>query len=184
MILRLVNGAIRRVRATYYSFMGVHIEGHCWLQRIEVPQNYRSLRIKEGAAIDRNVTLLVTGASRDRVRISIGNSVYINRHTMIDASESIAIERDCMIGPFCYITDHDHGTDQGISVKDQPLVSAAVTIEKEAWIGAHVTILKGVRIGRGAIVGAGSVVTKSVEPETIVAGVPARTIGNRQATKQ
>ena len=134
MILRLVNGAIRRVRATYYSFMGVHIEGHCWLQRIEVPQNYRSLRIKEGAAIDRNVTLLVTGASRDRVRISIGNSVYINRHTMIDASESIAIERDCMIGPFCYITDHDHGTDQGISVKDQPLVSAAVTIEKEAWI--------------------------------------------------
>lgn len=164
--------------------MGVGIEGHCWLQPIEIPRNFQDIRIEKGASLDRGVILLVSGEPGKKTRITLGESVYVNRHTMIDASESIAIARDCMIGPFCYITDHDHGTDQGIAVKDQPLVAAAVTIEKEAWIGAHVTILKGVRIGRGAIVGAGSVVTKSVEPETIVAGVPARTIGNRQATKQ
>lgn len=164
--------------------MGVGIEGPCWLQSIEIPRNSQDIRIEKGASLDRGVILLVSGEPGKKTRITLGESVYVNRHTMIDASESIAIERDCMIGPFCYITDHDHGTDQGISVKDQPLVSAAVTIEKEAWIGAHVTILKGVRIGRGAIVGAGSVVTKDVPESTIVAGVPARQIGTQRAAKQ
>ena len=61
-------------------------------------------------------------------------------------------------------------------VRENLIKDEKVIIEDDAWIGASVTILPGVIIGKGAIVGAGSVVTKNVEPYTIVAGVPAKTI--------
>ena len=53
---------------------------------------------------------------------------------------------------------------------------APIVVEEDAWIGSSVTVLPGVTIGRGAIVGAGSVVTKDVAPYTIVVGVPAKPI--------
>jgi len=52
-----------------------------------------------------------------------------------------------------------------------------IVIEKDAWLGAGVIVLPGVKIGEGAIIGAGAVVTKDVEPFTIVGGVPAKKIG-------
>jgi acetyltransferase-like isoleucine patch superfamily enzyme len=85
-----------------------------------------------------------------------------------------------MIGPFCYITDHDHGHDAGRLVSEQPLVSAPVRIGNDVWIGAGAIILKGVTIGDGAIVGAGAVVTGDVPAGTKVIGVPARQIGQRE----
>jgi len=54
-----------------------------------------------------------------------------------------------------------------------------IFIEDDVWVGANVTILKGVRIGRGSIVAAGAVVTKSILPYSIAAGIPAKKIGNR-----
>lgn len=63
-----------------------------------------------------------------------------------------------------------------------PEDDADVIIEDDVWVGCNVTILKGVTIGRGGIVAAGAVVTKSVPPYTIVGGVPAKKIGNRFKT--
>jgi maltose O-acetyltransferase len=59
----------------------------------------------------------------------------------------------------------------------QPLVSSAIRIGDNVWIGAGAIILKGVTIGDGAVIGAGAVVTHSVSPDAKVAGVPARTLG-------
>jgi acetyltransferase-like isoleucine patch superfamily enzyme len=84
-----------------------------------------------------------------------------------------------MVGPGCYITDSDHGMKLGVPVKDQPMVKGEVVIEDEAWIGAHACILKNVKIGRGAIVAAGAVVTKNVEANEIAKGVPAQKTGKR-----
>jgi maltose O-acetyltransferase len=63
-------------------------------------------------------------------------------------------------------------------VKDKLLKDEKVIIENDVWLGASVTILPGVKIGEGAIVGAGAVVTKNVEPYTVVAGIPAKVIRN------
>lgn len=63
-------------------------------------------------------------------------------------------------------------------VKDKLVKDEKVIIENDVWLGASVTILPGVRIGEGAIVGAGAVVTKNVEPYTVVAGIPAKVIRN------
>jgi len=59
------------------------------------------------------------------------------------------------------------------------MVKGEIVIEDEAWVGANVTILKNVRIGKGAIVAAGAVVTKNVEKNEIVKGVPAQKTGTR-----
>ena len=59
-----------------------------------------------------------------------------------------------------------------------------VIIEEDVWCGANVTILKGVRLGRGCIIAAGSVVTKSIPPYTIAAGVPCRPIRQRWTVEQ
>ena len=106
----------------------------------------------------------------------IRSGTYVNRFTIFDAHEHIEVGRDCMIGPHCYITDADHGTLLGQSVKSQPMTKSPVVIEEDVWIGANVVILPGVRIGKGAVVGAGSVVTHDIPALAVAIGAPARVL--------
>ncbi len=122
------------------------------------------------------MVLLCSGVERPG-KLVIGEGTYINRFTMIDVSESLTIGRDCMIGPHCYLTDHDHGFDPGRPRDRQPLLSAPVAIGNNVWIGAGVAVLKGVTIGDGAVIGAGAVVTHDVAAATIATGIPARSRG-------
>ena len=121
--------------------------------------------------LDRGVVLLISGESRGSEKIVIGQTAYLNRSTMIDASERIEIGEGAMIGPFCYITDHDHA----IGSADD-LVSKPTRIGERCWLGAHVTVLKGVTIGDSTVVGAGSVVTKSLPARVVAVGNPARVL--------
>jgi acetyltransferase-like isoleucine patch superfamily enzyme len=79
-----------------------------------------------------------------------------------------------MIGPHCYLTDHDHGFAPATQRDRQPFVSAPVVIGNNVWIGAGAAVLKGVTIGDGAVIGAGAVVTHDVAAGAVAAGVPAR----------
>jgi len=176
MISRLIQGAASRARALTYRLLGVRIEGACALRAIEIPRHHRAIRIGLRVALDRGVVLLISGEGNDAEKIVIRRETYINRATMIDASERIEIGERCMIGPFCYITDHDHEFGAGIDPTAGHLVSAPTRIGDRCWLGAHVTILKGVTIGDGSVIGAGSVVTKSVPPNAVAVGNPARVI--------
>jgi acetyltransferase-like isoleucine patch superfamily enzyme len=180
MLIRIIQGIHRRFRSYWLQYRGVRCIGRNWLQQIEIPRNHFDIEIHNGVALDRGVTLLATGHRLDYRRIVIGAGTYVNRHTMIDASESIQVGANCMIGPFCYITDHDHGTAIGSHINDQPLVGSPVRIDDDVWIGAHAVILKGVHIGYGAVVGAGAVVTRSVPSYAVFAGVPATQISIRK----
>ena len=182
--LRLLDGVIRRVRVSFYRLRGMKIAAGCWLRSLDVPANHSEISLESGVAIDRHCTLLVCGEPSGNVRLRIAENVYINRGTMIAISESVQIGADCMIGPDCYITDHDHGIEQGKKIREQPLVSAPVRIEANVWLGAHVSILKGVSIGENAVVGAGSVVTRDVPAGAVVAGVPARVLRMRDLQGQ
>src|SRR5262249_15983908 len=104
----------------------------------------------------------------------------INRFTMFDVSESIVVGERCMIGPSCYITDHDHGTQAAIDVAVQSLESATVRIGNDVWIGAGVIVLKGVTIGYRALVAAAAVATHNVPKATMVCVFPAKPFGPRK----
>lgn len=111
--------------------------------------------------------------------IRIGENTRVNAGTFIVAHESIRIGRDGLIGEHVSIRDADHGTSPGTPMKEQPHAARAIEIEDDVWIARGVAVLKGVRIGRGAVVAANSVVTKDVPPGAIVGGVPARILKMR-----
>jgi acetyltransferase-like isoleucine patch superfamily enzyme len=162
-----------RARNIYYRLMGVNIEGNGWLQRISIPRNWPDITLEHSVALDAGVAILCSGSpKRDKIRIGAGT--YVNRCTIFDAHDRLHIGRNVMIGPFCYFTDANHGTAPGSPVKSQPMRSAPLIVEDEAWIGAYAVILPGVRIGKGAVIGAGAVVTCDVPAGTIAHGVPAR----------
>jgi len=173
MITRLCEGLASRLRIVFYHLLGVRILGHVSLRAVEIPRRPGCITLERGAALDRGVTLLAT---HDDARIVIGEGVYINRQTMIDASELIEIGAGAMIGPFCYLTDHDHTAGPGLVPGAGPLISKPTRIGPRCWLGAHVTVLKGVTIGEGSVVGAGSVVTKSLPAGVVAVGNPARVL--------
>jgi acetyltransferase-like isoleucine patch superfamily enzyme len=179
--LRYPGAVAMRLRIARLRLMGMKIGRKCWIRSISVPRNPWDVAIGDDVALDDEVVLLTTGLRAPQPRLVIGAGTYVNRFTMFDASERIELGLHCLVGPFCYITDHDHAHARGRSIRDQPLVSAPVLIGDEVWIGSGVIILKGVSIGDGAVIGAGSVVTRSVAPYAKVAGAPARVIGGRVA---
>jgi maltose O-acetyltransferase len=178
-IIRYPSAIAIRLRIIRLRLLGVRVGRHCWIRRISVPRNPWDIVIDEMVGLDNQVVLLTTGLRRNAPRLVIGAGTYVNRFTMFDASESIEVGRNCLIGPFCYITDHDHGIEPGESIGQQPLVGSAVRVGNGVWIGAGAIILMGVTIGNGAVIGAGAVVTRHVRPNEKVAGVPARMIGSR-----
>lgn len=183
LFLRYPASAASRVRGVWLRFLGVQMTGRADLRRVSIPRNPWDVSLG-ACGLDDGVVLLATGHRRTREeggpRIVIADGVYINRWTMLDASERIEIGQGAMIGPHCYITDHDHGTAPGIPVSAQPLLSAPTRIGKGAWLGAHVSVLKGVTVGDGAVVGAGAVVTCDVPAGAIAVGVPAKVVGWRE----
>jgi acetyltransferase-like isoleucine patch superfamily enzyme len=109
--------------------------------------------------------------------IRVGNGTYLNRGTEIVAGQSVVIGRDCKIARDVIIMDTDQHALPGAG-----LMFAPVEIGDRVWIGARAIVLKGVHIGQDSVVAAGAVVTHDVAPRTIVAGVPARRIGEVDST--
>lgn len=172
-VIQLAQSLASRMRAAVFAALGMRIDGRCWLRDIEWPLRPRCIALGEGAMLDRRVVLLATC---DSARITIGTRTYINRDTFLDASELIEIGDECMIGPGVYITDHDHAFDGAAAPGALPLVSSPTRIGPRCWLGAKVVVLKGVTIGEGTVVGAGSVVTKSLPPRVVAVGAPARVV--------
>lgn len=106
--------------------------------------------------------------------ITIGKGVFINSGCQFQDQGGITIGDGALIGPKTVIATLNHGF---LPEDRAALDPAPVKIGKRVWIGANVSILPGVTIGDNAIVGAGAVVTKDVPANTIVAGVPAKKIG-------
>ena len=113
--------------------------------------------------------------------IKIGNSCFVNSFTTMYGHGDLTIGNGVLIGPQVTIIPANYGfKDRDIPFRLQTPTMKGITIEDNVWIGAGVTILDGCIVGEGSIIGAGAVVTKNVEPYSIVAGVPAKVIGNRE----
>ncbi|MEO1122880.1 MAG: acyltransferase [Cyanobacteria bacterium J06639_16] len=112
--------------------------------------------------------------------IIIGDNLSLNTNVQIGASGGkIFIGDNVLIGPNVVLRAADHGISRHELIRDQPHSGGEIIVENDVWIGANAVILKNVHLGQGCIVAAGAVVTKSVDPYTIVGGVPAVRISER-----
>lgn len=146
-------------------------------------RNKRQININEGFTTGRYCRL--EAYSRDGAYVlKIGKNVQINDFVHITAVESVVIEDNVLIASKVYISDSSHGSYKGdkndsnptIIPKDRLLVSNPIIIKKNVWLGEFVSVLAGVTIGEGTIVGANSVVTKSLPDFVIAVGMPAKPI--------
>lgn len=113
--------------------------------------------------------------------IQIGNDCFINSFTAIYGHGNLIIGNGCLIGPQVTIVPVNYGfKDRNTPFRLQTPSLKGIIFEDDVWIGAGATILDGCTIGKGSVIGAGAVVTKSIEPYSIVVGVPANKIGMRQ----
>jgi acetyltransferase-like isoleucine patch superfamily enzyme len=110
--------------------------------------------------------------------LRIGRGTYLNRNTLVVAQRLVEIGRNCKISWDVIIMDSDlHSVDR------EGWGSKPTIIEDDVWIGCRSIILKGVRVGRGAVIAAGAVVTKDVPAFAVAGGVPARVL-RRIQTKE
>lgn len=138
--------------------------------------------IGRSSTIDQYAILRASGVVRNLgVGISVGSNTSIGVHNFIHGGGGVFIGNDCLLGPYVSIFSENHITqDNNVPIRAQGERRAPVTIGHDVWIGAGSTIVSGVSIGDGAVVAAGSVVTKNVEAFAIVAGAPARLLSWRR----
>ena len=131
--------------------------------------------------------------------LSIGNDTWFNVGVHIQANGGVSIGDKTHFAPYCVLygplevgnkcafaahtvlASIGHTYDQpDVPFVDLPAQSKKIIIEDNVWVGANTTIIGGVRVGTGSIIGAGAVVTHDVEPYSVVGGVPARLIRKRK----
>ena len=165
------------------------------LRRLAFRGSFRAagqrLIVQEGVVFEGSENVILG----DDVALSRGSSIYSERgtcmignrfalgiHSMIDANErgEIVIGDDVLIASGCVLRASNHQyREASRPVNSQGHTGGRIVIGNDVWLGANVVVLPDVNIGDHAIIGAGAVVTRDVEPWAIVGGVPARVIGWR-----
>ena len=158
------------------------VEGHiAWGARVSVHADSR-VAIGAQSAVADGTLIAIKPGPRGAGALLIGRSTQIGEYNNLRSEGAeLRIGDHCLLAQFVSLIASGHGyarRDQLIA--EQPLPDKdGLTIGDDVWIGANVVVLPGVVIGTGAVVAAGAVVTRDVASYTIVAGVPARPVGER-----
>ncbi|NZD50551.1 acyltransferase [Rhizobium leguminosarum] len=113
-------------------------------------------------------------------KVSIGDNSVIGRRNIITAKNLIRIGSDVLIGSDVQIIDHSHGMRRDTLIRLQKAEIGTVEIGDDVWIGAGTKIIMNVKIGKGAVIGANSVVTTDIPEYAIAVGSPARVVKYRE----
>lgn len=167
-----------RLRAYAARFQGVQVGPKCLFGkgvRIDRPWTAAfgaRCVLEPGVWIDTTV---------DAAAFALGEHSFLGRNCHIMITERVNIGRHALIGDGVLISDHMHNIAAGPLIATQGCTSAPVEIGDDVMLCVHSVVLPGVRIGDGAVVGAGAVVTRDVPANAVVAGVPAAILRMRDA---
>ncbi|GAB6077205.1 hypothetical protein JCM12825_20830 [Desulfurobacterium crinifex] len=143
--------------------------------------SYKGVEIGDNFTLGKGAIIECTGVLRNvGGYLKIGNNVGINHYSYIGAMGEIIIGDNVIMGPGVRILSENHNFDRlDIPIKYQGVTKKKTVIGNDVWIGTNACILAGVKIGDGCVIAAGAVVTKDIEPYSVVAGVPAKIIKKR-----
>jgi len=177
-----VPGFIQRWRRWKLAVRGLHLDRSCYVgPGVSLgPDQTTAMRgvveVADSCELNQGVELNPFGGS-----IRLERRVWLGPYVVIYGHGGVEIGEQTLISMHCTILSSNHGVPpMGKLIRDTADELLPTKIGRDVWIGANAVILGGVTIGDGAVVAAGAVVTKDVEPGAIVAGVPARQMRKRQ----
>ena len=141
------------------------------------------LQLGSGVSVCGGTVLAFGDETNGFGRIDVGSGTWIGQYNNLRAcgDGNIEMGENCLISQFCTLVASNHGM-----ARNKPIMGQSpntrrlgVTLENDVWLGSGVAVMPAVRIGRGAVIGANSVVTRSVPSYEIWVGAPARRIGER-----
>lgn len=181
--MRAINAdlAYNVARAARYEWYRMLLGGRLTAPKRGLLGRRSALQVRPGGAIEigagfvagDDVKVAATGSVR------LGRNVFINSFSRIIAHELVEVGDNVVIASYVSILDHDHRsrfTDGVVTIEQGEFTSKPIRIGSNVWLGDKVTVVKGVTIGDGVIVGANSVVTRDIEPGVVVGGIPAKVI--------
>ena len=171
----MINKIIRKIRSYSLSKKGAKLSDTIQSKGNFFEGNPKGLKCGKAIYLMEGVKMIVDNKS-NVPQLIIGDYFFMNCYSIIDCHFNITIGKRVLIGPHCYIADFDH--DMHVNIH-QPLHRAnesceAVVIKDNVWLGAGVTVLKGVTIGKNSVIAAGSVVITDIPDNVVAAGVPAK----------
>jgi acetyltransferase-like isoleucine patch superfamily enzyme len=180
-------GRLGRVRFPFFLGRGTDISYGRYIRvgrMCFIGRNFTILALsRTGVHLGDRVTLRENGwiqcashPSNPGEGLSIGSHTYIGPSVILGVGGQINIGQDCQIGARVTMIAENHARDDHGTASATDVVRQGILIGDKCWIGHGVTILDGVELGRGCVVGAGSVVTKSFPAGSTIVGVPARLI--------
>ncbi len=175
----------RRVVVTNARYLrlsrGVSIGDYCRLDCL----GSTGIVLGPGTTLRRGVQIEVTSTLKELAAGCVtGTRVGISEGTFIGAKGLVTIGDDTDFGPGCRIIAENHSFDDpDRPIREQALLRKGITFGKDCWLGANVVVLDGCVIGDGTVIGAGAVVTSDIAPGVVAAGVPAKVIRARGATR-
>lgn len=141
-------------------------------------------RLNVGRDITFRRSFIINIADVGDPRLIIGDGCFFNNGCSINCHSRIEIGASCLFGENVKIYDHNHVfQDTSEPIKDQGLAASFVRIEEDCWLGSNVVVLPGITIGKGSIIGAGTVVSRSIPSQSVVVSRQALLCKNRGECK-
>jgi maltose O-acetyltransferase len=162
------------LRARYYLRQATSVGPKVRLWGRPSIHNAGRIIIGDRARLVSTIATLELVAGRDGT-VEIGEGAFINYGCSIAASQLVRIGPHCSIGTYVIMMDNDFHRLEPERRNERP-ESLPIILEENVWLGARVIVLRGVTIGAGSAIGAGSVVTRDIPPRSLAVGVPAKVI--------
>lgn len=145
----------------------------------------RGIRLGAGVQLFEGVRLVVGDLGENaRADLWIGDRTIVNVYSYLSGEGGLYVGEKVLIGPHCRLLSAGHEVDgEAPAIMDAGLTYGAVRVEDGAWLGAGVTVLPGVRVGKGAVIGAASVVTRDIPDFAVAVGAPAKVLRYRRGFK-
>jgi acetyltransferase-like isoleucine patch superfamily enzyme len=172
-------------KPVYFEFpKAIRIGKHCSIARHSLiranTSNGKGVEMSDDVSIKENVLI-----SANEGFVVIGNRTWLGPYSHISGNGGVTIGNNVMVASHCVINTVTHCFDRlDIPMSEQGINTAPIIIEDDVWIGTGATILLGVRVGRGSIIGAGALVIHDIPPLSVAVGVPAKVTKRRKSSSE